>query len=356
MAKKKSVMSKIVPIIALVLIIAVIGTTAGYFSYKNRIIYNISPGANGNTSGNLQNKGLFCELDGKVYFSNPYDRGKLYCMDSDGKNIKKLNDESVYSINACGKYLYYSKNNLTSSNSTAAFRGTLFSAIRSDLDGKHVVTLCEDYSATLVLVGNKVYFQRYTNNDQKQTNGALYNVGIDKKDLSVAVKSDINPACVNGAYIFYTGVEKDHNIYRLNTATNSSSLYYEGNCYKCIVDDNELYFIDAEDNYKLKKTGASSTRSVETVLNERISTYNIDSNYIYFQIDDQENGMLCRIKKDGGSEYEIIAKGNYDNINVTSKYIYFHNIKNESEIYRAPTNGPVIAQKLSEVLKFPEID
>ena len=36
----------------------------------------------GNTAGNLNNKGLFCERDGMVYFSNAYDSNVIHCITS----------------------------------------------------------------------------------------------------------------------------------------------------------------------------------------------------------------------------------------------------------------------------------
>ena len=45
---------------------------------------------NGNTAGNLNNGGLFCESEGIVYFSNLYDDGCLYSMNPDGTDMKKL--------------------------------------------------------------------------------------------------------------------------------------------------------------------------------------------------------------------------------------------------------------------------
>ena len=48
---------------------------------------------NGNTAGNLYNGGSFCEYNGVIYFSNPNDNGKLYSMDSNGQNLKKISDK-----------------------------------------------------------------------------------------------------------------------------------------------------------------------------------------------------------------------------------------------------------------------
>ena len=44
----------------------------------------------GNTAGNLNNSGYFCEYDGTVYFANAYDSNTLYSMDPSEQNIKKL--------------------------------------------------------------------------------------------------------------------------------------------------------------------------------------------------------------------------------------------------------------------------
>ena len=61
----------------------------------------------GNTAGNLNNGGLFCESDGKVYFANAYDNNTLYSMNPNETEQTKLGVNSVASINAGGDYLYY---------------------------------------------------------------------------------------------------------------------------------------------------------------------------------------------------------------------------------------------------------
>ena len=61
----------------------------------------------GNTPGYLNNGGYFCEADGRVYFANAYDNYGLYAMNPDESEMVKLSSNSVSSINAAGKYLYY---------------------------------------------------------------------------------------------------------------------------------------------------------------------------------------------------------------------------------------------------------
>ena len=89
--------------IALILTLLLV---ANYF--LNRVTPNEST-QTGNTAGNLNNKGLFCESNGKVYFSNPYDHNVLYSMNPDETDITRLNDVGVSSINADHKRIYYSQ-------------------------------------------------------------------------------------------------------------------------------------------------------------------------------------------------------------------------------------------------------
>ena len=96
---------------------------------------------NGNTAGNLYNGGLFCESNGTIFFSNPSDGGKLYSMDSNGQNLKKLaNDVATY-INADENYVYYVRNNSGNNldfNFVAFHRNAL---VRMDRNGKNTIIL-----------------------------------------------------------------------------------------------------------------------------------------------------------------------------------------------------------------------
>ena len=62
----------------------------------------------GNTPGNLNNGGYFCESDGRVYFANAYDGYALYSMNSDESDLRKLGEGSYSFLNVGGDYLYYS--------------------------------------------------------------------------------------------------------------------------------------------------------------------------------------------------------------------------------------------------------
>lgn len=63
----------------------------------NRVSMN-PDGTVGNSAGNLNNEGLFCEYDGRVYFSNAADHGCLYSMNPDETDVKLLNRMEVRNI------------------------------------------------------------------------------------------------------------------------------------------------------------------------------------------------------------------------------------------------------------------
>lgn len=94
-------MKKVIAIILIILAISGIGIGV-FFNYQHSRTTMNNDNAVGNTSGNLLNGGLFCEYDGKIYFANPNDYNRLYVMNSDCTDIKKLNEDSVAYINVCG--------------------------------------------------------------------------------------------------------------------------------------------------------------------------------------------------------------------------------------------------------------
>ena len=61
-------------ILALVLITLMVTLTL-----MQRVSMN-PEGTIGNTAGNINNGGLYCEYDGRVYFANSFDGGSLFSM------------------------------------------------------------------------------------------------------------------------------------------------------------------------------------------------------------------------------------------------------------------------------------
>ena len=288
----------------------------------------------GNTAGNLNNHGLYAESNGKVYFSNAYDNNCLYSMNSDETELKKLTTSPVNSINVGGNFLYYYMD------SSGGGRGLgyvvrTYGVYRSKLDGTQSKCLDHNASVTMQLSGDYIYYQRYNNKEFTK----FYKVKTDKSDCEQVSDMIINPAsCYNGV-IYFNGTEKDHYLYALDTRTNTISTLYTGNLWYPTYAGGYIYFMDVSSNYRLCRYFLSGN-TVEVLTNDRVDTFNVGQNYIYYQRNSATDPALMRMGLDG-SNPEVVALGNYENINLTSTYAYFNAFGSDVPVYHTPVNGPV---------------
>lgn len=291
----------------------------------------------GNTAGNLNNGGFYCESDGRVYFSNAYDNNCLYSMNPDETEMVKLTNSPVASINAAGKYLYYS---MTSGSSKSGGDGLGYmmqtsGIYRSNLKGKSVVCLDRCHIVSMQLCGNYLYYEKYDNS----AGTSLDKIRIDKQDKQTVANEIINPNCYVNGKIYYQGTSKDHYLHALDVATDNHSVVWQGNIWNPIVQDGYVYYMDVSENYRLCRYSLSGD-VVEVLTNERIDMFNVYSNYIYYQVSSADAPALKRMMIDGSSQ-ELVMEGVFQNINITSNYVYFNSFNESVPVYKTSTFGPV---------------
>lgn len=296
----------------------------------------------GNTAGNLYNKGIFCEYNNKIYFSNSYDNGYLYVMNPDGSNIKKLFNHTASYINVSGKYIYYAYNTQRAFSSRTIFRDKQFYINRLDTDGKNLLTLDEKASGTIRLSNNRVFYQGLDNQDVPSLRSISFD-GTKEQDL---IDKGINPSCIVDDIIYYNDASKNYNLMSIDIKSGKSSVLYDGACSNPVYDDNYVYFIDLDHNSTLARINLS-TLEKETLYAKGIATYNLYNDYIYYQTSDTTDPRLYRIKKDG-SENTSILSGNFCNINVTSNFVYFNQLGYDTPIYRIATSGSIDVTRFDE--------
>ncbi len=326
-------MKKKIPILlfSLMAIVLIVGGTVNYF--HNRIHYNETY-VNGNTAGNLYNAGLFCESNGTVFFANPDDNYRLYAMDLDGQNLKKICDDTVMYINADSHYLYYVRNNDRNSASYGFFSFNNNSLCRISRQGNNLTVLDPDPCIYATLIGNYIYYMHY---DKEQAT-TLYKVGIDGKDRQQVYHPYLFTCSALGQYFYSNGTETDGALYQFDTTNQQITKIYDCNCYKPIVtSDNNVYYLDVDQNNALVHTNIQSSNPI-TLSQDSIDLYNVYGSYIYFQRYSEDDPALCMIKNDG-TGYRELAKGTYSNINVTSNYIYFTDFQTR-EVFYTPTKNP----------------
>ncbi|MDE7013112.1 MAG: DUF5050 domain-containing protein, partial [Kineothrix sp.] len=212
---------------------------------------------------------------------------------------------------------------------------------RSKLNGKNAKCLKRGNAITLQLCGNYLYYQNFDNYNENGTE--LFKIKIDKSEDNRVADFMVNPSCIVDGMMYFNGNQKDHYLYALNAANDSISVVWEGNVWNPIYYNGYFYYMDIGNNYRLCRY-LPSQNSVEVLTNDRVDTYNIYGDYIYYQKNSQTEPALMRMYIDG-SGVEMVAPGNYSNINIVSNYVYFSAFDSSVPMYRTPLYGSVQVSK-----------
>ncbi|MBR6451147.1 MAG: DUF5050 domain-containing protein [Lachnospiraceae bacterium] len=299
------------------------------------------PRAIGNTSGNLQNGGLFCEDEGIIYFSNPNDNCYLYSMNVDGSDLKCLLKAPVSYINAAGDYLYFYQE---ANKENGAF-GSLVRTMgiyRMKKDAKRSPD-CLDRtpSKVLALIGSALYYEHY----ETKEGITLYCVSIKGGDRHQVLPEDINPACVIDSNIYYPDLTKNFALSCYYPSTGSSHIVLnDAKVYQVTYDHGYLYYMNVADDYKLYRCSYSD-RSIEKLTDYRVDTFNVQNDVIFVQKNGTDDAALIRMSADGSAQ-DVIAYGNYTEISMTSAYTYFRDMGEDTGWYRVQTRGGISVEPL----------
>ena len=329
--KKKSGRTAIIILFFALLICLIIFLVI--FADKRMNVPDNPAGTIGNTGGNLNNEGLFCQDGDTVYFSNPNDNFNLYSMDLDGSNQKKVLNMPAKYINVAGNYLYYNQVD-TDTKLVYGFAAETHGIYRFKKGSRNETKgFDRTVAGQVIVVDNYVYYQHYDDN-----NGiTLYRCTTNGTDKAEVVKKIVNPCCVIDGKILYPDQDNKFYINMFDPVTLTDSLFLNERMYNPVYSDGYIYYIAIGDDYPLCRFNLSS-RIVEKLTEDRVDTFNILGGVIFYQRNDKESPALMRMASNGSSP-TVIAMGNYQNINMTDTYTYFHAYKDPKNLFRVSTTG-----------------
>lgn len=299
----------------------------------------------GNTAGNLNNGGLFVEGASKVYFSNSFDNGFLYEMNADETNIKRITSSPIRNLLLAQDYLYYYMDTSESNGTGLGYVVRNYGIFRSKTNGKNVKCLDRQAAVVMQLTGNYIYYQRYNNKDFTK----LYRVKIDASEPELISDEIINPVCVYNGTIYYNGTGTDHYLYALNTDNNQSYTVFEGNLWYPQYMNGYIYYMDVANDYHVCRYDLNN-KTVEILTKDSVESFNVGDYNIYYQTIDKKNPALMRMNLDG-SNPEVVALGNYNDINLTSQYAYFKQFNDDTTIYHTPVYGSINVSVFTEAME-----
>lgn len=314
------------PILVLLGFIIVIGGLMLVNHFTTRIPQN-PPGTIGNTAGNINNGGLFCEQNGMVYFSNPMDKNSLYSMTVEEQNLTKLYPGNVLNILAGGDYLYFFQKEPNSSSNLGNLRIS-HAFFRTKLDGEDVLNMSSEVVVTAQLVNDTLYMLTST-----KEGPVFCKMNTDRSEQTVLADYVVNPACAKDGIIYYNGTGTNHYLYALNTQTDVQSELWKGNIWYPVLEGDYFYYLDVENDYRLCRYNYSQD-VIEVLTKDRVECFNVGNGYIYYQCNSQTAPALKMMRTDG-SNVTILAEGNYTAIHMTSKYVYFQAFGEETSLFHS---------------------
>lgn len=316
-AKKVIIITSIVVVLLIVLAI---------LTGRSERIPKNPPGTVGNTAGNLNNRGLFCELNGRVYFANAFDDGGFYSMNVDESDIKELAPVKVCNILGAGNYLYYFQLGASGTTGLGGVRMP-HSFNRCHLDGSKATSMVRAVIVNAQLVGDRLYML-----GQDDT-AYFFRINTDKKEETQLAKYIINPSSAENGIIYYNGTVSDHFLYAMNTATENAEVILQENVWFPICIEDYVYYVDPGNDYQLRRYSLSG-QYIEVLTQDKVESYNIGSGIIYYTTMG-DNPCLKMMYADGSSPY-VIANGVFSDINMTSQYVYVRSYYEPGKIYHAP--------------------
>ncbi|MBQ7614175.1 MAG: DUF5050 domain-containing protein [Butyrivibrio sp.] len=323
-------MSKKAAVVFILILLAVAGIMTLYVVGKH---VPMDPSNTGNIAGNMQNKGLFFEMDGKVFFANASDNNCLYSMNLDETKPKRLTAMGAKYITGADGFLYFYMDSSKKSSKVSGLGAATnqYGIYRCKASGDNQTCLIRDFCGELQLCGEYIYYQIKTNG------GSLHKIKCNKTAESTVAAELISPLCYDNGMIYFTGVVSDHNLHALFTTNGDSErTLIPGNYFFPVVQDGYIYYLNGDKNYSIWRTDLSSGEQ-QQITSDRADCFTMDRNYIYYSYSDPASPSLRRCDVDGSNKV-ILFEGLVNSINITSQYIYFKVYGNDDLYMHMPIN------------------
>jgi len=297
-------------------------------------------GITGNTPNNLSNTGTAVEHNGVIYFANFADGGNMYSMNSDGSNIRKLNDYASLYINIVDDRIYYAhEEHWQLRGPRDPKSGGVYSM---NLDGSDQRELYNQITSSVHVVGDRIIFLAG---------------GINFRSMNLD-GSDLRPYMIDGKTITARSfiIHEDRIYYVGNDilGTPINSMKTDGTDHRILnemkaspdtlnIAGNHIYFKRSsphENVYKMDLNGENLTRIIEDAW-----CLNIDGDTIYFMRRERIETFLYSADLSGNNQVRLagvvpnkyftdgtVRKAHPDSINIVDDLIIY------TVFYRARIN------------------
>ncbi len=282
---------------------------------------------NGNSTGNINNRGLAQESDNWIYYVNSGDNNYLYKIGVDGSGKTKLNSEACDEINVVGDWVVY----------RATDSGNI---CKVKTDGSERTLVCDDVVHGSIVFNNWIYYVSEeslcrirldgTEKAEIDTGAVIGSINVINQSVVFQGRGPVGPVlgtvAVDGGHLPVWDFESLHG---------GETIYigfevYEGVGYGSLATEGYAIYRDAYN----PNTG----EDIFGPVNDDASAFvTVADGWIYYQnLDD--GGSLYKIRIDG-TERTKLNSDSSESINAAGDWIYYENMSDNGRIYRMRTDG-----------------
>ena len=256
-----------------------------------------------------------CAIQGeKLYYSNSYDNGILYSMNTNGSDNRKLNNDWTPWFYVSGDRIYYQNGK----------DGMKIYVMNTDGSGQQ--KLNDDDSGNINVIGDRIY---YSNTDNGFMLYSMNTDGSDRKKLNGDSPLYMN---VVGDRIYYSGeLSGIKGIYSVKTDGTDRIKLTDDSPYLMFVADSWIYYNNENDGSKLYavKTDGSDRHKLN---DDYALSVNVVDNRIYYKNGNEEKiysinteGGDRKLLSDDGAEWLVVGDSRIY-YTITGANIYSMNI------------------------------
>lgn len=272
------------------------------------------------TMGNTVNEGRLVVDGDTIYYSEPRDGGRLYSMDLDGNNKKKLTESEAHFINVLEDKILYSD------------RSNNYYGCTVKKDGSDAKVLLPMMSMHYILFDERIYFSNWADGCK------IYSVDMEGKDLQKVCDMGAENLYQYGAWIYFTARDMSSEIYRVKINGEGLDQVNSDESLAPNVHHGILYFVNWSDNgalYSVDPDDAVST--YRRVYEKHVANVNMFDGMLYFS-DWSVGGKPHRMDLATGDIIKL-SDDRATYLAVQGDWLYYHNNNDANRVYRVKTTG-----------------